>query len=439
VDADAKARKRNCLTLGGLVLPYFSNGIEWVQNPYRFLDERSKAKGFTFSEHIPALGKVLFTGDPEVIEQIIQNEDLHAGRAISILNQALGEKSLITLDGQSHTTRKKMLLPLMTESSVKRFDELTVQLTRDTFSSCPNGTPFSAYAKVREISLKVIIELLVGGTDRQTSSELFDASDRFLRCFDSAAVLLIPFFRINLGPNSPWGKALKERNQIEQIVLQHVSRKSSGNDDSLSFVQIARAAMENRNEISTSEIAAEAMALLAFGHDTAAATLAWAFNHLLSSAGLIARLKDASLSDRQFEELVEASLLESMRLNPVVVHLSRKAVTRTKVGDRNLDVNQIAAPSAFLAQRNPEYFPNPESFIPDRFLESAPPKYSYFPFGLGHRTCYGRPLAMRQMNLILTTVIREFKLQLIQPGNAKPVRKLVLMTPEHGTLMARIN
>jgi cytochrome P450 len=77
-----------------------------------------------------------------------------------------------------------------------------------------------------------------------------------------------------------------------------------------------------------------------------------------------------------------------MRLNPVVVHLSRKAVTRTEVGDRKLDVDQIAAPSAYLAQRNPKYFPNPESFIPDRFLGSAPPKYSYFPFGLGHRTCF---------------------------------------------------
>jgi cytochrome P450 len=429
------------------VFPYFSNGIEWVQNPYRFLDEKSKAKGFTFSEPIPAMGKVLFTGDPEVIEQIVQNEDLHAGRAISILNRALGEKSLITLDGQSHTKRKKMLLPLMTETSVKRFDELTIQLTRETFSNCPAGAPFSAYAKVREISLKVIIELLFGATDRQTAVELFNASDRFLRCFDSAAILLIPFFRINLGPNSPWGKALIERNQIEQIVLEHVSRKSSvsanaaanANDSPLSFVQIARAAVENGNEISTSEIAAEAMSLLAFGHDTAAATLAWAFNHMLSSQSLMARLKGADLSDGNFEELVEASLLESMRLNPVVVHLSRKAVKRTEVGDRRLDLNQIAAPSAYLAQRNPKCFPNPESFIPDRFIGSSPPKYSYFPFGLGHRTCYGRSLAMRQMKLIMTTVIREFKLQLIHPGNAKPVRKLVLMTPEHGTLMARIN
>jgi cytochrome P450 len=183
-----------------------------------------------------------------------------------------------------------------------------------------------------------------------------------------------------------------------------------------------------------------------FGHDTGAAALAWAFEHLHRAPEPLRRATDEARGlaadgrapDAESSPYLHACLCESMRLAPVVVHLTRVATRDVEIAGEKLASGACVLPSAYVAQHNPEVFPEPQRFEPERFLRRSSYPHAYFPFGLGARSCIGEPLVMRQMLQILSIALAETRLERVREGAARPVRKLALIVPEGGTRMRRI-
>ena len=59
----------------------------------------------------------------------------------------------------------------------------------------------------------------------------------------------------------------------------------------------------------------------------------------------------------------------------------------------------------------------------------------YYPFGLGNRICPGRALALRQMVLMLKTIVGGWDLSFPAGYRPRPVRELFLVVPHGGTPM----
>jgi cytochrome P450 len=60
---------------------------------------------------------------------------------------------------------------------------------------------------------------------------------------------------------------------------------------------------------------------------------------------------------------------------------------------------------------------DPEAFKPDRWLPSDPDaeklKELYHPFSMGKRNCVGQNLALLEMKMVLATVFRSFRFELV--------------------------
>jgi cytochrome P450 len=91
------------------------------------------------------------------------------------------------------------------------------------------------------------------------------------------------------------------------------------------------------------------------------------------------------------------------------------------------------APCAYLAHRNEDVYPQPESFRPERFLGGRPPPWAFFPFGGSNRVCLGATFAHFEMVAILATILREANLRLAGPASVAPVRATITLIPGNGT------
>jgi cytochrome P450 len=79
--------------------------------------------------------------------------------------------------------------------------------------------------------------------------------------------------------------------------------------------------------------------------------------------------------------------------------------------------------SPFLTHRHPEFWDNPEGFMPERFapeIESKRPRYAYYPFGAGSRICLGQHFALLEGVLILADVAQRYRLQAVPGLHVQP-------------------
>jgi cytochrome P450 len=81
---------------------------------------------------------------------------------------------------------------------------------------------------------------------------------------------------------------------------------------------------------------------------------------------------------------------------------------------------------------NPDAFPDPDRFDPQRFVGSKPPSFAWIPFGGGSRRCVGAVFANMEMDVVLRTVLRHFTIETTTAPGEKWHSRGVAFTPKDG-------
>jgi unspecific monooxygenase len=420
---------------------YLRDGYRWLVDPYGLLHELMSRRGLTFRIRLPVLGDVLMTGDEKLIESIVGNKHLDGGKAVRGLRAILGGRSLIMLEGEAHTARRRLIAPSFRGEGIAAYDELMVSLTREEMCCLSPGRTFSVYEVLRRIGLRAMVAAMFGGDDA-VNREAAEVVERFLNSFHNPLILFFKPLRVDLGRWSPWGQALRNRGELCELIRRQIRRcKQSRGGPSILGRIVADAAADASLE--EEDLVEEVLSLLLFGHDTAAATMAWAFVHIYQNPAQVDRIREEArgsagrMPDPDALPFLKACIQESMRLCPVVVHLARTAAADLRLGGFQVRRGQKVIPCTYLAQHNPKVFPEPYAFRPERFLGGQRYAHSFFPFGFGSRTCVGKPFAMRQMLLVLATAVKCVDLELAPGYRPGPARRLVLIVPRGGGLLRR--
>ncbi|XP_046752752.1 cytochrome P450 6j1-like isoform X2 [Diprion similis] len=130
---------------------------------------------------------------------------------------------------------------------------------------------------------------------------------------------------------------------------------------------------------------------------------------------------------------------ETLRLRPPVVFHMRKAVTDYTFRGTNVTVpkGQRVWIPVWDIHQNPEYYPKPEVFDPERFTDDmcqARHPMTYIPFGDGPRNCIGARFAVYQTKLGLIKILSNFKVDICDKTKIpyKPDPKSFLLAPIGG-------
>ncbi|XP_030378277.1 cytochrome P450 4d2 [Scaptodrosophila lebanonensis] len=138
--------------------------------------------------------------------------------------------------------------------------------------------------------------------------------------------------------------------------------------------------------------------------------------------------KDRGLTLRDYGELnfLQCVIKESLRLHPPVPLIGRHFDEDVEIRGKRIPAGSNYTVGIYVLLRDPEYFEDPDSFKPERFLdESKTHPYAYIPFSAGPRNCIGQKFAMLEMKSTISHLLRHFELLPLGPA-VRPQINLVL-------------
>lgn len=175
-------------------------------------------------------------------------------------------------------------------------------------------------------------------------------------------------------------------------------------------------------ELDDEELRDQIISLLFAGHETTASATAWVLYLLGNDQKLhrdaIDELTTTSNdgSDPAQVPLLHAVTQEALRLLPPAIIAGKRVFCADgELLGKPLPAGTIVTPCMYLAHHQPDQFPNPRQFNPNRFFGNRIPRRYYFPFGGGTRHCLGSELAMLEIRMITAAVLRRCHLHCVNP------------------------
>jgi cytochrome P450 len=162
------------------------------------------------------------------------------------------------------------------------------------------------------------------------------------------------------------------------------------------------------------------MTMLLAGHDSVALALTYALY-------LLAGRPDAPIDDAFLDAVVK----ETLRLYPPAWAIGREPLEDVELGGFRIPRGSQIWLSPWVSHHDERWFPEPDAFRPERWrdgLADRLPRFAYFPFGGGPRTCIGSHFALLEMKLVLGTILRRVAFERC-PGEELRVYPFITLRP----------
>ena len=196
------------------------------------------------------------------------------------------------------------------------------------------------------------------------------------------------------------------------------------------------------------EVRDQVMTLMFAGHDTSTSTLTFMMHELARHPDVLERLQqeqdevlggdtpDIERLEREMPYL-DMVLDEVLRLYPPAWIGPRRAVRDFEFNGHRVSRGAYVNYCSWASHRIPEFFPEPEAFIPERFTrerKAALPRGAYVPFGGGRRICIGKRFGQIEVKLVATMLLQRLRLDAM-PGRTMTVRQMPTLSPRGGLKM----
>lgn len=373
--------------------------------------------------------------------ELIERKSPQHRRALEPL---LGD-GLFVSDGPTWRERRRVVAPV---THVSRLGSLTPPMTAGAeeraalWAALPAGAEIDALSEMAEMTAGIICTTLfgrdLGRANAHAVVSAFTEYQAAIGQLNIASLLGLPdIFAAFHSPRIR--RAIRRIHEVLDELIAAVTSGAGGGGPSL-IAAMAEAKLAGSGvPMDREAFRNEAAVLFMAGHETTAAVLAWAWFILSQDASSEARLLaevDAVLGRRAatFEDVpnlpfTRAVIEETLRLYPPVPLQTRQAMEDMELGGKPVKKGALVILNAWLLHRHRKLWPEPDAFIPERFLPGsgqAPPRYAYVPFSIGPRICTGAAFGLTEAVICLATLAARFRLRLRPGHEVMPVCRLSL-------------
>jgi cytochrome P450 len=420
--------------------PAAVQGMGFWTRPLAYLQQCRARYGPRFTLKLPGSPPFVMLTDPDEVKQVFTAppDVLRPGEGARILEPIVGRNSVILLDGDSHMEQRKLMLPAFHGEKMARLTDLMAEVTEQEVAGWPRDTPIELHPRMQSLTLGIILRAVFGLEPGVRFDALRDRLQEMLRYGDRPSSLLPPpppdstvakVFR-HVGP---FARLLQVQREADELIFELIGERrdeDGEHDDVLAMLLEAR--HEDGSPMSDQELRDELMTLLVAGHETTASTLAWAFERLIGHPDVLARLTE-EIDAGDDDAYVTATIQETLRLRPVLPNAAPRYVVKPiEVGGWSYEPGCCLVPNGYLIHHDPDIYPDPYAFRPERFLDEQPGTYTWIPFGGGRRRCLGSSFAMLEMKLVLRAVLGACELSSAGHDFEVPRRRNITIRPARG-------
>ena len=388
--------------------------------------------------------------DPQLIQQILTRDAKIWHKSVvykTILSDYLGNGLLIS-DGAFWRRQRKLMQPAFHSKRISSYASTMVDYTQRLLTTWQTGATRDIDSDMMQLTLNIVGKTLFDTDLHDSSGQVAEALDYMLNDI-ALETRKVRWVRLPKWMPTPLRlrrqQAIDHLNQVVNPIIEARRADPSDNGDLLSMLLLAED--DDGNRMTDAQVRDEALTLVLAGHETTANALTWTLYLLSQNHDVEAQLQaeiDSVLQGRAptLEDLpnlpyTEMVIKESMRLYPPAWSVARQVTEATELGGYPVQKRAVALVVAYALHRNPDIFPQPERFDPQRFTlenEAQIPRYAYVPFGGGPRVCIGNAFAMMEARLILASIIQRYMLTR-HPQQVVEPEALVTLRPKHGMKM----
>lgn len=402
--------------------------------PIPFLERCREQLGPVFSIRLNGATNLVVVADPRAARKVLEGhpEVFHSGAANQLFRPVVGPNSLLLLDDAEHMAHRRILLPNFRGGHIRRFTEMIETTTQRRVAEWPRGEPFALAPEMEAITFETIMRVVFGAEADPREKRLGELIPKMMDRADKPYTLIPAMRRKALGM-SPFARLIKVVNEIDDLLFEMIAERSRDpgvwdREDVLSA--LIQATHEDGTPLTEREVRDEILTTVMAGYETTTSALSWSFERLVRSPEVLHRLLD-EIERGEEEDYLDAVVKETLRQRPVVPLAARKLQDTVGLHGYTLPKGTVVLASIYLVHRDPDVFPEPDQFRPERFLDGGATPAAWIPFGGGVRRCLGASLAQLEMKIVLRTVLREVALRAADQRPEPIARRRFTFVPEH--------
>uniref|UniRef100_A0A182JEX4 Uncharacterized protein n=1 Tax=Anopheles atroparvus TaxID=41427 RepID=A0A182JEX4_ANOAO len=387
----------------------------------------------------------------EYVEQVISSsKHIEKSTMYRFLHDWLGE-GLLTSKGERWFQHRKLITPTFHFNILDGFCDVFAENSQELVGylqpHADTGKPVNLYPYITKVALDIICETAMGvkvnaqseGEDNAYVSAVYELRSLFLE-------RLI----------RPWLHVIRERKAALES-KQSSDNTASGDGETfgrkkrLAFLDLLLQGNQANNLLTDEDVREEVDTFMFEGHDTTTAGMSWALFLLALHPDIQDRVyeeiesifpngsdRPATMQDLNEMKLLERCIKETLRLYPSVSFFGRTLSDDVQLGGYHVPAKTIIGIHAYHVHRDERFYPDPEKYDPDRFLQENTENrhpYAYIPFSAGPRNCIGQKFALLEEKSILSSILRRFRLRSVRTREQQTIMHELITRPKDGILL----